>query len=47
MTYTENNSVPANDLSARLSDLGDRVTSVGLHALRFSSATVLGWIGAP
>lgn len=29
-----------------IAQLGDTVTNVGVHALRLTSATVLGWIGA-
>jgi uncharacterized membrane protein YkgB len=29
-----------------IAQLGDTVTTVGVHALRLTSATVLGWIGA-
>lgn len=32
--------------SVNLSNLGDAVSNVGTHAIRFSSAIVLGWIGA-
>ena len=32
--------------SEKLDALGDRVTNIGTHALRFSCALILGWIGA-
>lgn len=32
--------------SEHLNTLGDKVSRFGLHALRFSTVTVLGWIGA-
>lgn len=32
--------------NSRFASLGDSLTIAGLHALRFSSAIVLGWIGA-
>ena len=32
--------------SVNLADLGDAVSGAGIHAIRFSSAIVLGWIGA-
>ena len=42
------NSIPliANYDQATVERLGDTVTHVGVHALRLTSATVLGWIGA-
>ena len=42
MTYTTESTFRETDLS----NLADRVTAVGTHTLRFSIATVLGWIGA-
>ncbi|MGJ8546492.1 MAG: YkgB family protein [Sulfitobacter sp.] len=37
----------ANTQAARnLAQLGDRVSNISLHAVRLSTATVLGWIGA-
>lgn len=42
MTYVSN--APAS--SADFARLGDTVTNVGTHAIRYSSATVLAWIGA-
>jgi uncharacterized membrane protein YkgB len=39
-TYTPTNA--ANDLST----LGDSITRAGIHGIRFTTATVLGWIGA-
>ena len=39
-TYTPAN--PSNDLSA----FGDSITKAGVHGIRFTTATVLGWIGA-
>ena len=42
MTYVSN--APAS--SADFARLGDAVTNVGTHAIRYSSATVLAWIGA-
>ncbi|MEP4337742.1 MAG: DUF417 family protein, partial [Roseobacter sp.] len=32
--------------SERIASLGDSITGLGLHAMRISTATVLGWIGA-
>lgn len=32
--------------SLKISELGDSFTNAGVHAIRFSSAIVLGWIGA-
>ena len=32
--------------AAQIDALGDKVSTFGLHALRFTGATVLGWIGA-
>ena len=32
--------------SPHIADLGDAVSGAGIHAIRFSSAIVLGWIGA-
>lgn len=43
MTFATNTPVTP---AAQISDLGDAVTNAGIHAIRFSSATVLGWIGA-
>lgn len=43
MTYTTH---AATDFSQRLNAYADSTTTIGLHALRFSTATVLGWIGA-
>lgn len=34
------------DTASELSSFADNVTSAGTHALRFSTAIVLGWIGA-
>lgn len=31
--------------ASQLNTLGDTVSGIGLHALRFTSATLLGWIG--
>ncbi|MRG70401.1 DUF417 family protein [Alphaproteobacteria bacterium HT1-32] len=42
MTYATDTSASATNIH----DLGDIVTNVGTHAIRFTSAVVLGWIGA-
>jgi uncharacterized membrane protein YkgB len=39
-TYTNNTA------STELAGFADSVTNAGVHAIRFTSATVLGWIGA-
>ena len=39
---TFSNVNPANDLST----LADRITHLGIHGIRFTTAAVLGWIGA-
>ncbi|MEJ6403145.1 YkgB family protein [Yoonia sp. 2307UL14-13] len=35
-----------NKPNADLAELGDRINHVGIHSIRLSTATVLGWIGA-
>lgn len=42
MTYATDKATPATDLST----FADNVTFAGVHTLRFSTAIVLGWIGA-
>lgn len=42
MTFATDTTSPAADAA----NLADTVTSTGVHALRFSTAIVLGWIGA-
>lgn len=32
--------------SSELAELGDKITNVGVHGVRYTSAIVLGWIGA-
>lgn len=39
-TYTSAN------VSWNLAELGDHITNIGVHGIRLTSATVLGWIGA-
>lgn len=34
------------DTSVEIADLGDRISQWGIHAMRITTATVLGWIGA-
>ncbi|MEM1429345.1 MAG: DUF417 family protein [Pseudomonadota bacterium] len=46
MTYATDTTIPASGPATRIAALGDGVTSAGVHALRFSTAAVLGWIGA-
>ncbi|MBZ8118276.1 YkgB family protein [Roseovarius sp. LXJ103] len=46
MSSTSTNSTLTQDAAERIAALGDTVTNVGVHALRLTSATVLGWIGA-
>ncbi len=46
MIHTANTPAHPNEKQARLAELGDRVSSFGFHALRYTSAAVLGWIGA-
>lgn len=47
---TNTATLPATSISTfsadKISALGDKVSTLGLHGLRFTSATVLGWIGA-
>ncbi len=42
MTYANDTTPPVTELA----DFADSVTSAGVHTLRFSTAVVLGWIGA-
>lgn len=45
-TATHPNTSIAGYNAAQIDALGDKVSTFGLHALRFTGATVLGWIGA-
>lgn len=46
MTHTTYSPAAQDTQPARFANLGDSLTIAGLHGLRFSSAIVLGWIGA-
>lgn len=45
-TMNKETSVLGNFGKLQIANLGDRISGYGLHAMRLSGATVLGWIGA-
>lgn len=46
MTSTFGTATPLNANATRLLSLSEKISAAGIHAVRFSTATVLGWIGA-
>lgn len=45
-THSHSTQTIAGYSSTQINNFGDRITTIGTHALRFTSATVLAWIGA-